>query len=205
MRCQLPKIVLISLCILSVSGAVAFDNQTARSPAVLAPGPGGICSQHQGPGEASDPSTTSALPHHERYVAGARFKENISSDAQVRISWLGATFTRRFGDKTEEDANEATFQTHTVIRSSGDREIIAELDDRHETKLADVWCLLTRQPNGEDGTLQTNGAPNVFFVRDARGDLGAVDAVWGGAGWEIGASQVEGQRQWPSGSRVISR
>jgi hypothetical protein len=67
------------------------------------------------------------------------------------------------------------------------------------------WCLLKLQANGEDGALQTNAFPNIFFVRDVTGVLGAVDALWAGAGWEIGASPVEGQREWPSGSRVIAR
>lgn len=112
---------------------------------------------------------------------------------------------RRFAVKVEDDTVDVTLQTHALSRSSSDTQVIAELDDRHETKLTDLWCLLKLQASGQDGALQTNAAPNIFFVRDAGGVLGAVDAIWGGAGWEIGASQVEGQRRWPSGSHVISR
>ena len=138
-------------------------------------------------------------------MAGEHFKENISPAAEARISWLGATFMRRFAVKIEDDPGEVMLQTYALNRSSSNIQIIAELDDRDETKLTDLWCLLKLQANGEDGVLQTNAIPNIFFVRDAAGELGAVDAIWAGAGWEIGASQVEGQRQWPSGSRVISR
>jgi hypothetical protein len=73
-----------------------------------------------------------------------------------------------------------------------------------ETRLADLWCLLKSQANGETGVL-VNAVPNVFYVRDYTGILGAIDVVWGGAGWEIGASPADGDRQWPSGTRVLSR
>jgi hypothetical protein len=208
MRQPLIQIFCAAVLMLAIGhvDAGGIENQPA-SPRfeVLAPGPTIRCLPQQTPAEPLDPPATSALPRHEEFVAADHFKENISPGAKARISWLGATFTRRFAAKVEGDANEVTLQTYALTRSSRDLEIIAELDDRYETKLADVWCLVGRQPNGEDGTLQTNAAPNIFFVRDATGALGAVDAVWAGAGWEIGASRVEGQRRWPSGSRVISR
>lgn len=197
-----------SLIFLAVGnvGSAAIENKPARAALeVLVPGPGVTCSQHRAPAEPLDPPATSALPHHEKFVAGEHFKENISPAAEARISWLGATFMRRFAVKVEDDTDDVTLRTYALSRPSSGTQIIAELDDRHETKLADLWCLLRLQANGEDGALQINAAPNIFFVRDAAGVLGAVDAIWAGAGWEIGASQVEAQRQWPSGSRVISR
>ena len=187
-------------------GSASNENNPARAGFEgLVPGPRATCSRHRAPAEPLDPPTTSALPHHEKFVAGRHFKENISSAAEVRISWLGAAFMRRFAVKVEDDTVDVTLQTHALSRSSSDTQIIAELDDRHETKLTDLWCLLKLQANGQDGALQTNAAPNIFFVRDAAGVLGALDAIWAGAGWEIGASQVEEQRRWPSGSHVISR
>jgi len=112
---------------------------------------------------------------------------------------------RRFAAKIEDDANGVTRQIHALSRTSTSIQIIAELHDRHETQLADVWCFLKLQAAGGKGALQTSALPNIFFVRDVTGELGAVDAVWGGAGWEIGASPMGSQRQWPSGARVIAR
>jgi hypothetical protein len=187
-------------------GSAALENQPARvGLEVLIPGPRVTCSRHKTPAEPFDPPATSALPRPESFVAGEHFKENISPAAEARISWLGATFMGRFAGKVEDDPDEATLHTYALSRASTNTQIIAELDDRHETKLADLWCLLKLQTNGEDGALQTNAVPNIFFVRDTTGALGAVDAIWAGAGWEIGASQVEGQREWPFGSRVIAR
>jgi hypothetical protein len=137
-------------------------------------------------------------------VARLHFKEDISATADVRIAWLGANFSRRFVVKIEAEPGDVALQTYNLTQSSNDNEIIAELNDRQETKLGDVWCVLKRQPGGQSGTLRADVVPNLFFVRDSMGELCVVDVVWGGAGWEIGASDVGGSRQWPNGSRVIT-
>jgi hypothetical protein len=196
---------LLILAVGNVGSAASENKPTRAGVEALVPGPRVTCSRHRAPAEPFDPPTTSALPHDEKFVAGRHFKESISSAAEVRISWLGATFMRRFAVKVEDGTVDVTLQTHALSRSLSDTQVIAELDDRHETKLTDLWCLLKLQASGQDGALQTNATPNIFFVRDAAGVLGAVDAIWAGAGWEIGASQAEGQRRWPSGSHVISR
>ncbi|MES2600351.1 MAG: hypothetical protein V4602_06015 [Pseudomonadota bacterium] len=155
--------------------------------------------------EPLDPPTTSAFAGVKKFLAGEYFKENIAPSADVRIAWLGATFMRHFAIKIEDASSETTIQFHTLLRLSRDRHIIDDLDDRHETRLIDLWCLLRMQAHGEPGTLLIDAAPNVFYVRDSSGVLSAVDAVWGGAGWEIGASPVDGERMWPVGARVMSR
>jgi hypothetical protein len=205
MRHPSTQILCSALLFLAVGNLGIESRPAGAGFDILAPGPAARCSPDATPAEPLDPPATSALPRHEEFVAAEHFKENTSPGADARISWLGATFMRRFVAKVEDEAAEVTLQTYALTRSSRDLEIIAELDDRHETKLAHLWCLLKRQRNGEDGALQRNAAPNIFFVRDATGALGTVDAIWAGAGWEIGASRVEGQRQWPAGSRVISR
>jgi hypothetical protein len=155
--------------------------------------------------EPTDPPTTSALDGGGQFVASEHFREIASSNAEVKISWLGATFKQRFLHKIEDDESGVLLRTFVLRKSSGDAEIVAELSIQNETKLGDLWCLLSLQPNGESGTLLTNAVPNVFYIRDVDGILGAVDAVWGGAGWEIGASSVDGSARWLAGRQVISR
>ncbi|MGY4174902.1 hypothetical protein ACVIHH_000193 [Bradyrhizobium sp. USDA 4518] len=138
----------------------------------------------------------------ETFIAREHFKEDITPKAQVRIAWLGATFVRRFA-VTVETAGNRCLRTYTLKNPAKDNEIIGELGIPDESKLADIWRLLRRQANGESGTLQTNSAPNIFFVRDGMGALGVVDVLWGGAGWEIGASPIGEQRAWPIGTRVF--
>jgi hypothetical protein len=182
----------------------ADDTKIGRPNSVIATARVG-CSLHPKAEEPSDPSSTSAIPHAEKFVAREHFKEDISSGAAVRISWLGATFARRFTGKVEGDTGGTSFRTYVLNSSSSDQEILAELGQGHESSLVDVWCLLRQQPSGDGGALQTSSNPNIFFVRDLAGELGVVDASWGGVGWEIGASPVGDKRRWPSGTRVFSR
>ena len=186
-------------------GAAADERKSggARSDAIV-PALRIECSLHRKPGEPLDPPSTAAMQPAEQFVAREYFKEDITPKADVKIAWLGASFVRRFAVKVEA-AGVTSLQTHSLRSPSNDREIIAEIGGRHETNLADVWCLLSRQAKGEDGALQTNSVPNIFFVRDGAGELGVVDLVWGGAGWEIGASPVGDKRTWSPGTRVISR
>jgi hypothetical protein len=155
--------------------------------------------------EPSDPSSTSAIPHAEKFIAREHFKEDIASSASVKISWLGATFARRFTDKVEDSTGGASLQTYVLSRASSDKDILAQLGQSHESRLADVWCALKQQPNGSNGPLEINAKPNVFYVRDIAGELGAVDVLWGGVGWEIGASPVGDKPRWPAGTRIFSR
>lgn len=155
--------------------------------------------------EPLDPATTAAIAGAKRFLASEHFRENTASSAGVRIVWLGATFVRRFAIKIEDASGETALRFHTLLRPLRDRHIIDDLDDGHETRLVDLWCLLKVQANGQRGTLLVDTVPNIFYVRDSAGVLGAVDAVWGGAGWEIGASPVNDARMWPVGTRVMSR
>jgi hypothetical protein len=186
-------------------GVAANDNDPMAARAgVLAADAQVNCSHKPASAEPFDPPSTSSLPHHDRFIAAAHFKEDISPAAEVRIAWLGANFMRRYAVKTEDEANDVALQAYTLTRPSNDNDIIAALADRHETRLADLWCLLKFQASGQGGPLRADIVPNIFFMRDASGELGVVDVIWGGAGWEIGASVVGGPRQWPNGARVIA-
>jgi hypothetical protein len=162
------------------------------------------CSLRTSPVEPFDPPSTSSLLPQDRFVARLYFREDISASADVKISWLGARFLQRYVVKIETEATDVTVRSYTLNRPSNDDEIIAELSGRHETRLTDVWCLLRRHARGQGAGLRSSEAPNLFFVRDASGELGVVDVIWGGAGWEIGASEVGAPRRWPGGSHVVA-
>jgi hypothetical protein len=186
-------------------GVAANDNAPpATRPNTLSASSAVSCSLRASPVEPFDPPSTSSLLPQDRFLARLYFKEDISASANVKISWLGARFSQRYVVKVETEATDVTVQSYTLNRPSNDDEIIAELSGRHETKLADVWCLLQRHARGQGGGLRSSEAPNLFFVRDASGELGVVDVIWGGAGWEIGASEVGAPRRWPSGSHVVA-
>ncbi|QOZ25529.1 hypothetical protein [Bradyrhizobium sp. CCBAU 51753] len=185
--------------------SVAADDTKPGQPGSAVAANRVACSLQPKAEEPADPSSTSAIPRAEKFIAREHFKEDIASSASVKISWLGATFAQRFTNKVEDDIGGASLQTYVLSTASSDKEILARLGASHESRLADVWCALTRQPNGNSGPLEINAKPNVFYVRDLAGELGAVDVLWGGVGWEIGASPVSDKPRWPAGTRVFSR
>jgi hypothetical protein len=187
-------------------GVAANDNDPPAARAdVLSPAALVSCSPGGPADKPLDPPVTSSVPRDNRFVAAEHFKEDISPAADVRISWLGANFSQRFAVKIEDEVGAITLRTYNLTRPANDNEIIAALKDRHETSLAEVWCLLRRHASGQGGGLRSDVVPNLFFIRDVSGKLGVVDVIWGGAGWEIGASEVGEPRQWPNGCHVIVR
>ncbi|MCA6123738.1 hypothetical protein J6500_17800 [Bradyrhizobium sp. WSM 1704] len=193
------------LLIATTSLGSAAESTTAGTPDSVVSAERIGCSLRPTAEEPSDPSSTSAISRSEKFTARDHFKEDISSSATVRISWLGATFARRFVGKIEDDVGDVSLQSYVLDTAASDRDILAKLGQSHETRLADVWCLLQRQPSGSSGALRTGATPNIFYVRDAAGELGVVDAIWGGVGWEIGASPVGDKPRWPAGTRAFSR
>lgn len=155
--------------------------------------------------DTTEPLTTSALRAEGAFVAHDRFREDVSSRSEVRISWLGAGFGRRYLAKVEPPHEVASLQVFVLEKPSRSVAIAETMHHPYETRLADIWCLLKLQPNGEAGVLSVNATPNLFFVRDAVGALGVVDVLWSGAGWEIGASSIARNRPWSAGRQVITR
>jgi hypothetical protein len=82
--------------------------------------------------------------------------------------------------------------------------ILTGISENPLTSLHSVWALLSRQSHGERGLLRTDGVPNVFYVRDDVSRIWAVDAVWSGAGWEVGASRLNSVTR-QRGAHVIAR
>lgn len=175
------------------------------SPALLARQGSFVCQVPPRSTELFDPPTTSSLPGAESFVVRQHFRLDTGPASDVAVSWLGATFMQRYGGKIENGVAVAPLQIFTLGGAARDREIMAALAGRHETELSAIWCSLRMQAHGEAGALLTTAVPNVFYARDTAGALGAIDVVWGGAGWEIGASSIEGERHWPAGARVLSR
>ncbi|WP_245258255.1 hypothetical protein [Rhodopseudomonas palustris] len=141
----------------------------------------------------------------DRFIAERHFREASTARDGVSIAWLGTTFRQRFASKTESGAVRTTLQPFRLRRAARASEIVAWLGDRGESSLGELWCLLTLQPNGEAGALLTSAVPNLFFVRDRDGKLWTVDVLWGGPGWEIGASAIDGDRPWDAGAQAFSR
>jgi len=138
----------------------------------------------------------------ERFVVADHFK--VGND-KVKINWIGDNFKSRFGKKIERAIRPAKLAVQELGEASLDAPILAELGERAETSLAHFWALLLQQPNGEAGTLLTNGRANVCYVDDDEGVRWAVLAVWGDDGWCVRADSVRGPGGWGAGYQVFSR
>ena len=145
-----------------------------------------------------------------KFVAKDRFVVNTKRNAPVKISAVWDNFTSWFlsGDgKTEDPESEQTLRYHKLRKSSVDGPIITELggEEKSETTLTEMFSLMEKQKNGEDGVLLNNGYANIFYVRDLTGVLRAVSVDWDDGGWNVSANSVEYLFRWLDGSQVFSR
>jgi hypothetical protein len=143
---------------------------------------------------------TVTVPGADSFSAATHFREG-----PALITWIGDNFRERFLPKVEFNISAAVLDVFRLRRSALDPEIRSELGGYPEVSLHDIWILLLWQSRGQTGPLLTNATPNIFYVRDVSGKVWAVDAVWGGAGWEIGASSLDDPRLWRHGRQVIAR
>ncbi len=146
-----------------------------------------------------------------RPTAKCRFavEETFFGKTAVRIDHRGDSFTAGFRSIVEEPVLEATLVPFDLNQAASDGAIIADLggEDRAEVALSQVWRLLERQPNGEEGVLLTSGYANIFYVRDIAGALRVVTAVWVALknGWQVYANSLQGRPRFLDGAwRVFS-
>ena len=145
-----------------------------------------------------------------KFVAKEKFAIDTSRKASVKISYLGDNFRSWFltGLGKIEDVQATPELTSFVLETSMlDKDIIAKIGDetKAETSLTEVYDLMTKQPNGEDGTLLNNGWANIFYIKDQNGVLRAVRVRWRGDGWYVDALSVESPGAWDDGLQVFSR
>jgi len=151
-------------------------------------------------GTISIPATT------EPFVVEDYFVVNTDYKASAKISYLGDNFKQWFFGKTQQSLTEASVNYYELDKDSVDGPIIKELggEQKAETTLSEIFTLMKRQRNGEDGVLLTSGYANIFYVRGANGVLRAVSVGWGGDGWDVRADSVEDPDRWGAGFQVFA-
>jgi hypothetical protein len=146
-----------------------------------------------------------SVPPTERFVAREKFVVNTGRKAPVEISYVGGNFSKWFLGKIEEPKPETQLRYAKLFKLSEDSPILAGLGNTAETTLAEVYALMERQPNGEEGVLLTSGYANIFYVRDVNSELRAVHVHWHGGGWCVNARSVERRLAWRVGYCIFSR
>lgn len=145
-----------------------------------------------------------------KFVAKEKFVVNTKRNAPVKISAVWDNFTSWFlsGDsKIEDPISEQTLRYNKLRKSSVDGPIITELggEEKSETTLAEMFSLMEKQKNGEDGVLLNKGYANIFYIRDQNSVLRAVHVRWCDGGWFVLADSVEDPNGWSVGCQVFSR
>ncbi len=138
--------------------------------------------------------STVPVSGYERFVAKDHFTKDNS---QVEFWYFGDNFTNYFLPKVEGPCAPETLAVHKLEQASLDDPIRQELGDCQEITLCQFYQFL--------GTQERSGW---FFayIRDAKGDLWAVFALWfAGFGWDVGASSVTSPLRWYAESQVVSR
>ena len=152
-----------------------------------------------------------------KFVAKDNFVLDTSDKAEVKISYLGDNFKAWFlaGVGKIEDPISKQILRYGKLRKSatdmprkpGEAAIIPELggETKVETTLSEMFSLIRKQPDGEEGVLLNNGWANILYIRDQNGVLRAVGVRWGGDGWDVSARSVGHSDGWDAGHQVFSR
>ena len=129
--------------------------------------------------------------------------EHIKS-ANIGYMWDG--FCDNFSNMVEESVPAATIAVSRLEKASVDKTILAQLGDKAEIKLAHFFALLEKQSKGEDGVLLVNGYANIAYIRDSKGTLWAVGALWDSLFrcWDVRARSVGSPGAWGTGSQILS-
>jgi hypothetical protein len=152
-------------------------------------------------------STTTIPATTEKFITKDNFVVNTENDAKVKISYLGDNFKTWFGAKTENPFSGSSIIGRQLIKGSVDAPILKELggNEKAETTLTEIYAMMQKQANGEDGDLLTNDSANIFYVKDINNTLRAVSVSWFNDGWDVNAFSIEYSYGWVAHNRVFSR
>ena len=139
-------------------------------------------------------------------VAGAERFCTKDSRKVANVGWTGSNFYKVFLQKVEENVGAAKVAIHSLEEPSSGTQIISELGDHAEIKLANFFSLLENQSKGGGGTLLTNKCANIAFIRGDDSSLYMVLARWfyfPGC-WFLGAMLVDDPHRWDEKALVLS-
>lgn len=157
--------------------------------------------------------TTKTVATNEKFIANKKFVINTSNDALVKISYMCDTFRSLFlsdQGKIEDPLGEQKLRYGKLNKDASNIPIIDELggEVKAEITLTEVFDLMLKQPNGEEGNLSVSQVYyNIFYVRNIHNGLWSISVYWDGKGWRIKACNCHSVTMWGWGarSRVFSR
>lgn len=142
----------------------------------------------------------------ETFVARDKFKVNTTDNEAVKISSLGRKFLSLFLEKSEAEFAGSVVGWRRLEKHAMNSAILTELGGQQvaKTTLAELFAVLSAQPNGESGDLSSSWA-NIFYIENINSLLSAVVVSWEESGWSIEAFAVESGSDWDPGDRIFFR
>lgn len=141
------------------------------------------------------------------FTAKDCFVVNTKRNEPIKIDSITSDFESWFQDKVEPPFEGSTLQYGDLSHTSLDGSIIAALggEEKAETTLAEVFALMSVQANDEAGAILTNGNANIFYVRDAQGELRGVHLYWirHHNAWHVSSFPLLISCGWDVGDRVF--
>jgi len=140
-----------------------------------------------------------AFPGAKKFVASDKFTEPKF--------WLSEAFKTWMLPKVEKGVKPSTLAYGKIIQALIDEAIIRALGGikKAEISLAEIFYLMSFQPNGDEGVLLTNGRANIFYVKDVKGILRIVGVGWRHGQWNLYTNQTSIQHGWGVEGRAFSR
>ncbi|MFZ1075197.1 MAG: hypothetical protein WAN50_02390 [Minisyncoccia bacterium] len=151
---------------------------------------------------------TIAVPAMTQFIAADNFVVDTSARAKVKISGLGDNLKKHFLKKIESyEVAAENLAVNKLLEFAYDPAIITALggEPKVEITLGQFFAVFAKQPNGEAGTLLTNGYANVGYIPDINGVLGAVYGYWCVGGWFFEAGPFVHRYRWIDGLQFLSR
>ncbi len=146
-----------------------------------------------------------------KFISKDKFVCDTSCKTKYNIGYIGENFTEWFlsgKGKIEDPISEQILCYSKLCEASLDYCIIEELGgmENSETTLFEMFFLMEKQKNGEDGLLLNNGYFNIFYIRDQNGCLRSVNVDYlKDRGWFICSSSIKRPDKWGKGVRLFHR
>jgi hypothetical protein len=151
--------------------------------------------------------TTVDVPASQGFVANEKFVAHTAGHVRPKITYLWENFSPWYLGKTEPVRAAHTLRCFDLRHPSVDIPMIMELggERKCETLLSDMFYLMEKQGDGEEGALLTNCGCNIFYIRDVDDILRAAFVRWDAIGWYVHAFPIGHAYTWETGYRVFSR
>lgn len=142
------------------------------------------------------------------FFAKNHFTETARGDAALKLAYISESFKNDFLAFEVPPEPQVEYAVYELNKRLVAKRILKVLggETKAEISIASFCTLLEAQGRGEPGVLFTDGLHNLAFVRNAKGSLCNIEAVYGadGNGWSLRNHANGPESGWPAGSRIVS-